>query len=109
MTTLTDMKNSTASKSSKKTVAWQKRKICNTNLRDRSELEKNYGARILYADLMLKVGHTCTKYNYKSKASNNYIYKSLNNRVGKSPENQLDTGDEIVARGELLRSQLKML
>mmetsp|Transcript_16858 Transcript_16858/g.20566 ORF Transcript_16858/g.20566 Transcript_16858/m.20566 type:complete len:1056 (-) Transcript_16858:2555-5722(-) len=106
LTILTDMKNSTAAQSSKKTVAWRTRKINNPNLRDRSELEKSYGAWMLYADLMLKVGHTCTKYNKGFEASNNYIYKSLNCRGGKSLENQLDTGDETVA-GEITKKSIE--
>ena len=53
------------------------KKICNPNLQDRSELEKNYGARMLYADLMRKVGNTCTKCNNGFEPSNNYIYKIL--------------------------------
>ena len=44
---------------------------------------------MLYADLMRKVGNTCTKYNNGFEASNNYIYKNLNNRGGKSPENHV--------------------
>mmetsp|Transcript_16860 Transcript_16860/g.20580 ORF Transcript_16860/g.20580 Transcript_16860/m.20580 type:complete len:1144 (-) Transcript_16860:2555-5986(-) len=84
LTILTDMKNSTAAQSSKKTVAWRTRKINNPNLRDRSELEKSYGAWMLYADLMLKVGHTCTKYNKGFEASNNYIYKRWLKKYSKS-------------------------
>jgi hypothetical protein len=43
--------------------------------RERTELEKSYSAWLLYANLMLTIGHECTQWNQGNHSNKNYMFK----------------------------------
>jgi len=71
LTILTDLK--------KKSLKYKHKKCDSDNneekVKPRSELEKSYAAWLLYADLMLRIGYECSKWNKGDQTNNNYMFR----------------------------------
>jgi hypothetical protein len=71
LTILTDLRNS----SFRLSIAASKRCRIEGGMRPRTELEKSYSAWLLYADLMLRIGYECTRWNNRCSNIENYMFK----------------------------------
>ena len=74
LTILTDLRNnallSIRSFPDPNRIYWRK-----SDWNPRSELERSHTAWLLYADLMLRIGHECLQWNLKRRQNNNYMFK----------------------------------
>jgi hypothetical protein len=79
-------------------------------MRPRTELEKSYSAWLLYADLIIRIGYECTRWNNRCSIIEKYMFKPwmkkhsfccqklvgwLKERVNRQPENEASGEDEI--------------
>lgn len=71
LTILTDLRNS----SFRLSLAASKRCKIEGGMRTRTELEKSYTAWLLYADLMLRIGYECSRWNNRCSNVENYMFK----------------------------------
>ncbi len=72
LTILTDLKNKSHKAQSKLIGTNGTRSTCR---RQRSELERSFSAWLLYADLMLVIGHECRQWNLGIHTNENYMFR----------------------------------
>lgn len=71
LTILTDMKNA----SFRLSIAASRRCNIEGGVRARTEMEQSFTAWLLYADLMLRIGHECIAWNNGTSTTENFMFK----------------------------------